>query len=51
VDLSASRCKGGLGAAGSDITGFGVGLGLEILLGLASEPDKAGGVTQTIAPG
>jgi len=29
VDLSASRCKGGLGAAASDITGFGVGLGLE----------------------
>ena len=32
VDLSACRCKGGLGAAGSDITGFGVGLGLEMLL-------------------
>ncbi|MBI5331274.1 MAG: leucyl aminopeptidase family protein [Betaproteobacteria bacterium] len=31
VDLSASRCKGGLGAAGSDITGFGVALGLEVL--------------------
>ncbi len=31
VDLSASRCKGGLGAAGSDITGFGVGLGLELV--------------------
>jgi len=51
VDLSASRCKGGLGGAGSDITGFGVGLGLEILLGLASDLDKAGGVTQTIALG
>ena len=31
VDLSASRCKGGLGAVGTDLTGFGVGLGLEIL--------------------
>jgi len=31
VDLSASRCKGGLGAAGSDINGFGVGLGLGLL--------------------
>ncbi len=31
VDLSASRCKGGLGAAGSDINGFGVALGLELL--------------------
>ncbi|MEW5891848.1 MAG: leucyl aminopeptidase family protein [Pseudomonadota bacterium] len=31
VDLSASRCKGGLGAVGSDITGFGVGLGLGLL--------------------
>ncbi len=35
VDLSASRCKGGLGAAGTDITGFGVGLGLEVLERLA----------------
>lgn len=32
VDLSASRCKGGLGAAASDINGFGVGLGLELLM-------------------
>jgi len=31
VDLSASRCKGGLGAAGDELTGFGVGLGLELL--------------------
>jgi len=31
VDLSASRCKGGLGAAGTDINGFGVGLGLGLL--------------------
>ncbi len=31
VDLSASRCKGGLGAAGSDINGFGVGLGLNLI--------------------
>jgi leucyl aminopeptidase len=31
VDLSASRCKGGLGAVGSEVTGFGVGLGLTLL--------------------
>jgi leucyl aminopeptidase len=31
VDLSASRCKGGLGAAATDINGFGVGLGLGLL--------------------
>jgi leucyl aminopeptidase len=35
VDLSASRCKGGLGAVGSDITGFGVALGLNLLGSLA----------------
>jgi leucyl aminopeptidase len=33
VDLSSSRCKGGLGAVGTDITGFGVALGLEMLGG------------------
>ncbi len=33
VDLSASRCKGGLGAAATDINGFGVGLGLGLLEG------------------
>jgi leucyl aminopeptidase len=31
MDLSASSCKGGLGAAGSDVTGFGVGWGLAML--------------------
>jgi leucyl aminopeptidase len=31
VDLSASRCKGGLGAAATDITGFGVALGMALL--------------------
>jgi leucyl aminopeptidase len=31
MDLSASRHKGGLGAAGSDITGFGVAWGVEFL--------------------
>jgi leucyl aminopeptidase len=31
VDLSASSCKGGLGAVASDVTGFGVGWGLEML--------------------
>jgi leucyl aminopeptidase len=34
VDLSASRCKGGLGAAASDINGFGVALGLQLVEGL-----------------
>ncbi|MDQ3186586.1 MAG: leucyl aminopeptidase family protein [Pseudomonadota bacterium] len=31
MDLSASNNKGGLGAVGSDITGFGVGWGIEML--------------------
>ncbi|HYG14064.1 MAG TPA: leucyl aminopeptidase family protein, partial [Methylophilaceae bacterium] len=31
VDLSAANRKGGLGAVGSDVTGFGVGFGLEML--------------------
>ncbi len=31
MDLSAANHKGGLGAAGSDVTGFGVGFGLEVL--------------------
>jgi leucyl aminopeptidase len=31
VDLSASRCKGGLGGVGTDITGFGVALGLRLI--------------------
>jgi leucyl aminopeptidase len=31
MDLSASSCKGGLGAVGSDVTGFGVGWGLALL--------------------
>ena len=31
MDLSASNCKGGLGAAGSDVTGFGVGWGMALL--------------------
>ena len=31
VDLSATRCKGGLGGVGSEVTGFGVGLGLALL--------------------
>ena len=30
VDLSASSCKGGLGAVASDVTGFGVGWGLAL---------------------
>lgn len=35
-DLSASRCKGGLGAVGTDLTGFGVALGVQLLQGLAT---------------
>lgn len=31
VDLSAVNCKGGLGAVATDVTGFGVGLGCELL--------------------
>jgi len=31
VDLSASRCEGGLGSVASDVTGFGVGWGLMML--------------------
>ncbi|HUW26800.1 MAG TPA: leucyl aminopeptidase family protein [Gallionella sp.] len=31
VDLSASRCEGGLGSVAGDITGFGVGWGLQML--------------------
>jgi len=31
VDLSASRCEGGLGAVGTEVTGFGVGWGLGML--------------------
>lgn len=31
LDLSASNCKGGLGAVGSDVTGFGVAWGMELL--------------------
>lgn len=31
MDLSASNCKGGLGAVASDVTGFGVAWGMELL--------------------
>ncbi len=31
MDLSASNCKGGLGAVASDVTGFGVGWGMALL--------------------
>lgn len=31
VDLSSSNCKGGLGAVASDVTGFGVGMGIALL--------------------
>lgn len=31
MDLSASNCKGGLGAIASDVTGFGVGWGIALL--------------------
>lgn len=38
VDLSAARRKGGLGAVGSDVTGFGVGFGLAMLQALQAQP-------------
>ena len=31
VDLSAAKCKGGLGAVATDINGFGVAWGVEFL--------------------
>jgi leucyl aminopeptidase len=31
MDLSASNCKGGLGAVATDVTGFGVGWGTHLL--------------------
>ncbi|MDO9064361.1 MAG: leucyl aminopeptidase family protein, partial [Sulfuricella sp.] len=34
VDLSASNCKGGLGAVTSDVNGFGVGWGMALLRNL-----------------
>ncbi len=34
VDLSGSSCKGGLGAVGTDVTGFGVAWGIELLRAL-----------------
>lgn len=34
VDLSASNCKGGLGAVASDVNGFGVGWGMALLHGV-----------------
>jgi len=36
MDLSASSCKGGLGAVGSEVTGFGVGWSMALLQGLAA---------------
>ena len=35
MDLSASSSKGGLGAVGSDVTGFGVAWGVEMLQGIS----------------
>jgi leucyl aminopeptidase len=36
MDLSASRCKGGLGAVASDVTGFGVAWGMAMLENLTA---------------
>lgn len=36
VDLSASRCKGGLGAVATDVTGFGVAWGMDLLENLVA---------------
>jgi leucyl aminopeptidase len=40
VDLSACNRKGGLGAVGSDVTGFGVGFGLALLKSLLDTETK-----------
>lgn len=37
VDLSAHSCKGGLGAVGTDATGFGVGWGMALLLQISNQ--------------
>ena len=37
VDLSGSSCKGGLGAVGTDVTGFGVAWGVSLLQSLMKE--------------
>lgn len=37
VDLSAHSCKGGLGAVGTDATGFGVGWGMALLLEISHQ--------------
>ena len=36
MDLSGSSCKGGLGAVGSDVTGFGVAWGYALLKEMAA---------------
>jgi leucyl aminopeptidase len=41
VDLSASHCKGGLGAVASDVTGFGVGWGVSLLTGMINSAGRA----------
>lgn len=40
TDLSSSNCKGGLGAVMSEVNGFGVGIGLEIITRLMSHRAK-----------
>ena len=37
VDLSASRCEGGLGGVSSEVTGFGVGWGLQMMQNFSVE--------------
>ena len=36
MDLSGSSCKGGLGAVGTEVTGFGVAWGMELLRGVST---------------
>jgi leucyl aminopeptidase len=43
MDLSASRCKGGLGAVATEVTGFGVGWGLHMLKALPGRSSKIHG--------
>jgi leucyl aminopeptidase len=45
VDLSAVRCKGGLGPVASELTGFGVASGIEMLRDFAADGGHWGGNT------
>jgi hypothetical protein len=38
MDLSAAKCKGGLGAVATEINGFGVARGVEFLKAILGRP-------------